>query len=287
MDVDAWRKTAEVANVLSAEDFEREKATKDIARRFNYIGDTDEESLKALVRARVASYAQAMFDLGIALRLLKQRIPHGGWLAYLNDVGFKEHQAQRAIRVVEAFSVSPEATALARSQPSAAKLLALTAELSSDEIADLASGGAPRGFRKGDLETMTAAEVRSKCREEAEAKEQARQRIKELEEEVAELKRDPLKDSQARAAAAAAGREASRREVDEKRSQVSLDLAVLGASCRHYFEADLRDPDPQPFLTAVFDAILNELVETARDNGVAWDPAIRTAPPGARSGAAG
>lgn len=267
----------EYAEIVAAEDGKREKAARALAARLCYAGPIDRQALEDEANNQYERAARAFVNFGCALLLLKTRVGHGEFLKALQERRWQPRTAQRAMLAMNSFSVSPEAIAFAKSLDSQTKVLTLAEELSPEDLDRLAAGEEVRGVCRGDLETLTAKEVKERFRKEVEEKEQAKLRIVHLEAELVQARRNPVTDAQAEAAATAALREARRQAMDQARAQIFVALATLGRAAGDYVRDEATGLDPQRDAARFFDDVLEELQQAAEANGIDWAPVIHGA----------
>lgn len=122
------------------------------------------------IRAHMGRAAIDMLEAGKKLILLKEREPHGDFMASVQACGIEFRLAQRLMQAAVKFL--PNAKSISHLAPT--KLLDL-AVLDDDQISELTEGGTVNGLTLEDVDRMSTRELRKALREaraESEAKDQ-------------------------------------------------------------------------------------------------------------------
>lgn len=253
--------SAAAANVLAEDEYQRELEARALADRFGYSGSVDPQDLEKELQDQVVRAASAFYFMGVTLLLLKARLPHGQWGELLGRMGVHPRQAQRTMLTAKAFHASGVASAWARSLTSSTKLLTLAEELSPEEIKQIAEGGTAKNLTRGDVETMTAAELKQHCRKLEAQRDEERSRHQEALQTIAALQRDRGQERTGLLLSDHAQREALMKVVDEARFQVFGDLVKLQGASADYISRAPGACDVQRDIERVLHATLDYLLD--------------------------
>lgn len=174
----------DAANALAAEEQDAEDRTRELAKRLGYQGSLHPDALENSARDTVVRIASALTELGAYFLLLRERCPHGDFLARLERINIHPRVAQQYMQVVLRFAD----TALSQRLESIGKTKLLEMlVLDNDEIEQLANGESVRGVIVDEIEKLSVKELRARLRETEADLEQARKRAAKLAENNAEL----------------------------------------------------------------------------------------------------
>lgn len=174
----------------------------------------------AEARFYMGQSAEAMFEMGKRLVLLKEHEPHGDFLQALDSIGIAARTAQLMMNA----TVKLASNAKSISHLGRTKLLDL-AYLDDEQLADLGEGGTVAGLSLDAIERMSTRELREALRREK----AERERDKQVHERVLKTKNDKIDDYERKIArrdssAPAARFEALREEVWQAVSDVGVPL---------------------------------------------------------------
>lgn len=133
----------------------------DIADRFGDGQPYDRSRIVSEVRFFMAASAEAMFELGKRLIVLKENEPHGEFQSLITDVlGIPYRTAARFMAVALKLSGMPDSKVTSLALLGKTKLFDLLDE-SADDIEGLAEGGTIAGHNLDEIQAMSARELRA------------------------------------------------------------------------------------------------------------------------------
>lgn len=204
---------------------------------------------------------RAFIEIGRRLNEAKEQLPHGEWLPWLREkVDFSERSAQDFMRLAKEYGKSAEIADLG-----ASKALALLALPDSERAGFLAEKHAVNGEEKS-VADMTAAELKKAIRE----RDEARERVRTLEESIDEQQRTydvDLETARAELAAAEQSRKKMAEDVaflNERVAGLTEEVSdrdrELEALRSRPVDVAVQEPDPE-----VLDQIREEGAKAARE----------------------
>lgn len=146
--------------VMNAEAMER---AGDMATTIGYEGALTVGALEDEIRFYQRQTAEACFELGKRLLVLKELAPHGEFEQRLELLGIERRSAQRFMAVSRKFA-NATAPSLLKVVGTQTKMLELLV-LDDSELSALESGEAVRGVSLDDIETMSYRELKAALRE--------------------------------------------------------------------------------------------------------------------------
>lgn len=173
-------------------------------------------------RGHIMRSAEEALELGRCLIVMKEHEPHGEWINILETIGMDVRLSQRTMQVAIKFSNASTSTHLIEAAKSKSKIFELMV-LDDSELEQLNEGKTVAGINLDAIEKMPVSELRKALREakkDLQAKDDVAQenanRIKELQEKVARIKKQPADEVSAE----------NRHEVTTLVNQIDHDLRV-------------------------------------------------------------
>jgi len=151
----------EAANALAAAEQDAEVRTKELAKQLGYQGSLHPDVLENSAADAAVRASSAIAELGAYLLLMRERCPHGDFLARLDRLNINHRAAQRHMQVTLRFANTTLKThfdAIGKT-----KLLEMVV-LDNDEIEQLASGESIRGVTLDEIEKLSVKELRARLR---------------------------------------------------------------------------------------------------------------------------
>lgn len=134
-----------------------------MAVQFGYEGSLTVGAVEDEIRHYQRRTAEACFELGKRLLILKELTPHGEFQQRLDLLGIEVRAAQRLMAIASKFCKSVNVSLL-KASGTQAKLLELLI-LDDEEISDLENGGTVRGVDLDKIEIMSVRELKAALRE--------------------------------------------------------------------------------------------------------------------------
>lgn len=150
-------------NTLSVMNSEANENAHALAVRLGYEGALTVGALEDEIRFYQRQTAEACFELGKRLLVLKELTPHGEFEQRIELLGIERRAAQRFMAVSRKFS-NATTSPLLKVVETQSKLLELLV-LDDDEVSALESGETVRGIGLDDIEIMSVRELKAALRE--------------------------------------------------------------------------------------------------------------------------